>query len=317
MPKRTVERQKHLGRGLESLLGPINSPPELSKPTVSSKPESHISFPEKDLHRNPSNIPLSSITPNPFQARTHWDDEKLDELASSIKANGIIQPVILRRTATGYELIAGERRYRASKQLGLDSIPALVREASDEQMLELALVENIHRADLNPLERAKAYERYTTTFSLTQTEAAERLGEDRSVVCNYLRLLQLPSEVRAMLKDGRLTMGHARAILALPSDDLRRKLAHRAMAGRLSVREVEKLVRSCLNNESKGQRPPTTKAPHIVDLEGRLSHHLGSRVKIETNKAGHKGRLVIEFSSLDEFDGVLDRIGVHCDDELR
>lgn len=315
MPTKTVERQKHLGRGLESLLGPINEKKADSKPPTTPGQNEHMSSNENTLDQSPGHIPLESISVNPYQARTQWDDAKLEELAASIKANGIIQPIVVRRTSKGFELIAGERRFRASKMLGLDSIPALIRQASDEQMLEWALVENIHRADLNAVERAKAYENYMTTFNLSQTEAAERLGEDRSVVCNYLRLLQLPKELCDMLTDGRLSMGHARAILALPNDDLQRRFAHRALAGRLSVREVERLVRNYLQEERNPTKKRRDKAPHITDLEGKLTQQFGSRVKIETLKDGKRGRLVIEFNSLDEFDGVLERLGVQYADE--
>ncbi len=173
-------------------------------------------------------LPLASISANPYQARTVWNDQDLTELADSIKANGILQPILVRRFQGGYQLIAGERRFRAAQMAGLTKVPALVREVTDEQLFEWSLVENIHRRDLNAIERAKAYQRYLGAFSLTQVEAANRLGEDRSVIANYLRLLDLPDEIRQMLVDGRLTMGHARAILSLPTDELRRKLANRA-----------------------------------------------------------------------------------------
>ncbi|MFC1763187.1 ParB/RepB/Spo0J family partition protein [Planctomycetota bacterium] len=316
MPQRTADKQKHLGRGLESLLGPINSPTKKMGSLSESEHDNLNSFIDKTLHAGSNSIPIASIQINPYQARTHWDQGKLEELSSSIKANGIVQPIVVRRTDTGYELIAGERRIRASKMLGKDSIPALVREATDEQMLELSLVENIHRDDLNPIERAKAYENYVNTFGLSQTQAAEKLGEDRSVVCNHLRLLQLPKDLQDMLGDGRLGMGHARAILALPGEELKRKLANRALAGRLSVRDVERLVRQ--HTEQSPEKAPAKrgKAPHIAELEGKLSHHFGSRVKIETRKNGQRGHLVIEFKSIDEFDHVIDRLGVNCDDDI-
>lgn len=316
MPQKTTERQRHLGRGLESLLGPISSTRSSSEGSNTVEKDGLESFIDKTLERVPSEISLTEISTNPYQSRTHFDTDKLDELASSIKANGLIQPVVVRRTQGGFELIAGERRFRASKMIGLKSIPAVVREASDEQMLEWALVENIHRADLNPIERAKAYESYMSTFTLTQTDAAERLGEDRSVVCNYLRLLQLPRDLCDMLRDGMLSMGHFRALLALPSDDLKRKLANRALAGRLSVREVERLVRQHLENEEKKPSLAKEREPHIVELEGKLTQQIGSRVKIDTRKSGKRGKIVIEFHSLDEFDNVLDRLGVSFVDNI-
>jgi ParB family chromosome partitioning protein len=198
----------------------------------------------------------------------------------------------------------------------MKTIPALVRHATDEQLHEWALVENIQRVDLNPIERAKAYHDYISAFSLTQAEAAERLGEERSVLANYIRLLDLPNEIKQMLSDGRLSMGHARAILALPTDELRRKLANRAMAGRLSVREVERLVRKYLAGSGQVKTTVRTKPAHIVDIENKLSSQLGTKVIIETRKSGHRGKIIIEFYSLDEFDGILERIGLACGEEI-
>jgi len=224
-------------------------------------------------------LPLASISPNPYQPRTEWDQQQLAELAESIKANGIIQPIIVRPVGDKYQIIAGERRFRASQLVGMESVPALVREATDAQMLEIALVENIHRTNLNPIERARAYQNYLRTFNLNQVEAAARLGEDRSVVSNFLRLLDLPEEVKRMLISGELSMGHARAILSLPTDELRRKLANRAMAGRLSVREVERLVKqyTAKASDSNELQQQVKKAPNIVDLENRLRGSWGPK----------------------------------------
>ena len=177
-------------------------------------------------------------------------------------------------------------------------------------MLELALVENIHRKDLNPIERAEAYLSYLNKFSLTQAQAAERLSEDRSVVANYVRLLELPTDIKKMLTDGRLSMSHARAILGLPTDQLRRKLANRALAGRLSVREVERLVRRHLAKTESAGRAEQAKQPHILDLENKLSSELGTKVRIETRKKGNRGRIVVEFYSLDEFDRITAKLGL-------
>jgi ParB family chromosome partitioning protein len=272
--------------------------------------------PDKELDDSLRRISIGAITPNPYQARTVWNEEELAELTESIKANGIIQPIVVRPAGVGYELIAGERRFRAAQRANLTEMPAMVRPATDEQLHEWALVENIHRVDLNPIERAKAYREYVDCFSLTQAEAAERLGEGRSVVANYLRLLDLPQEIKQMLAQGQLSMGHARAILALPTDDLRRKLANRAMAGRLSVREVERLVRKYL--AGTGQAKPTvrSKPPHIVDLENKLAGELNTKVSIETRRNGQRGRIIIEFYSLDEFDGITERLGLPCGQEI-
>jgi ParB family chromosome partitioning protein len=278
-----------------------------------SSPVTNANFPpDRELQDSLRDIPIAAISPNPYQARTVWNEQELAELAESVRANGVLQPIIVRPAGTGYQLIAGERRFRASKLASLTTIPALVRQASDEQLHEWALVENIHRVDLNPIERAKAYQDYLSTFSLTQAEAAERLGEGRSVVANYVRLLDLPQEIKQMLANGQLSMGHARAILALPTDELRRKLANRAMAGRLSVREVERLVRKYLAGTGQAKTTARSKPPHILDLESKLASELGTKVSIETRKSGQRGRIIIEFYSLDEFDGITERLGLAC-----
>jgi ParB family chromosome partitioning protein len=316
MAEKRADKPRHLGRGLQSLLGPIISTATDGSPPPGAAIIDSNFPPDKELRDSLRHLSIDAITTNPYQARSVWNEEELAELTESIKANGIIQPIVVRPAGLGYQLIAGERRFRAARLAGLAEIPALVRQATDEQLHEWALVENIHRVDLNPMERAKAYREYLNCFSLTQAEAAERLGEGRSVVANYLRLLDLPQEIKQMLVDGQLSMGHARAILALPTDELRRKLANRAMAGRLSVREVERLVRKYL--AGTGQAPPKgrSKAAHIVDLERKLASELGTKVSIETRKNGQRGRIIIEFYSLDEFDGIAERIGVQSVEEL-
>jgi len=316
MADRKREKPKHLGRGLQSLLGPItidSTESDQALPVSLAMPNFP---PDKALRDSLQNISIDSISPNPYQARTVWNEQELAELTESIRANGIIQPIIVRPIGTGFQLIAGERRLRAAELASLESVPALVRRASDEQLQEWALVENIHRVDLNPIERAKAYHEYISTFSLTQAEAAERLGEGRSVVANYIRLLDLPHEIKQMLADGQLSMGHARAILALPTDELRRKLANRAMAGRLSVREVERLVRKYLAGTGQAKTTVRSKPPHILDIENKLSSQLCTKVNIETRKSGQRGKVIIEFYSLDEFDGILERIGLACGEEI-
>lgn len=310
------EKPRHLGRGLESLLGPVSSDTRGDAELVGQGGVS-LNFPlDKELQSALADLDLSSITPNPYQARTVWNEEDLVELADSIRANGVIQPIIVRPFQGGYQLVAGERRYRASQMASRKTIPALVRTVTDEELFEWSLVENIHRRDLNAIERAKAYQRYLNAFSLTQTEAAERLGEDRSVVANYLRLLDLPEEIRQMLADERLSMGHARAILGLPTDELRRKLANRALAGRLSVREVERLVRKYAAQEAATPARAYSKPAHIADLEDKLRRQLGTRVAIETRKNGQRGKIVIEFDSLDDFDRITDSLGLVCGEDI-
>jgi ParB family chromosome partitioning protein len=316
MTEKKREKPRHLGRGLQSLLSPITSLGDESDQVFSNNPAISNFPPDKELRDSLQKISIESISPNPYQARTVWNEHELAELTESIRANGIIQPIIVRPIGTGFQLIAGERRLRAAELASLTSIPALVRRATDEQLHEWALVENIHRVDLNPIERAKAYQEYISTFSLTQAEAAERLGEDRSVIANYIRLMDLPLEIKQMLAENKLSMGHARAILALPTDELRRKLANRAMAGRLSVREVERLVRKYLAGTEKVKNTIKSKPPHIVDIENKLSSQLGTKVSVETRKNGQRGKLIIEFYSIDEFDGIMEKIGLACEEQV-
>ncbi|OHB45340.1 MAG: hypothetical protein A2Y13_10915 [Planctomycetes bacterium GWC2_45_44] len=270
---------------------------------------------DKDLQKSRAEIAVSEIVPNPFQPRQTWNDDQLKDLSNSIKENGIIQPIIVRQKGINkYEIIAGERRFRAAQLAGLDKVPAMVRPTSDSEMLSLALIENIHRADLNPMERAGAYQKFLETFSLTQEQAAQKLGEDRSVIANHIRLLSLPNEIKQMLTDGSLSMGHARAILALPTEDLKKKLANRALAGRLSVREVERLVRIALTQKDNATAKAVIEKPaHIKDLESKIRGRLGTNVKIIAGKKGSRGKIIIEYYSLDEFDSIAEKLGVNSD----
>lgn len=309
-------KKPHLGKGLEALLGSVSIANPFTDNQLSAV-ESKPNFPpDKELLLNKSELQISQLVPNPYQPRTTWNEQVLNELAQSIQKNGILQPIIVRPVDGRYEVIAGERRLRAAQIAGLSSVPVVIRHATDQQMLELALIENIHRSDLNPIERAKAYQNYVGTFNLSQTDAAERLGEDRSVLSNFLRLLDLPQEIKDMLMDGRLSMGHARAILALPTDNLRKILANKALAGRLSVRDVERLVRKFIEDNQKTPPEKRLKAAHIVDLEKQLQQILGTKVRIEGGRRAHKGRIVIEYYSLDDFERLTERIGLKQKDVL-
>jgi ParB family chromosome partitioning protein len=265
---------------------------------------------DKHLY-NLHEINIDQVAPNRYQPRQTWNEDDLKDLAESIKAKGVIQPIVVRKAASGFELIAGERRLRAAKLAGLAVLPAIVRPATDQEMLEIALIENISRTDLNPIEKARAYKNYVITFNISHDEAAARLGQSRPVITNYLRLLDLPDEIQQMLVDGQISMGHARAILSLPTDDLRRKLANRAMAGRLSVREVERLVRKYITGSETSNRPLPVKPPHIIDLENRLT-----KVSIETRKNGNRGKIIIEFYSIDDFDRITEQIGLNSQQQL-
>jgi ParB family chromosome partitioning protein len=249
-------------------------------------------------------LALDKIIPNEFQPRKVFNDDKLQELAASIKAQGVIQPVIVHRTGSGYQLIAGERRWRASRLAGLKTIPAIVKEATKRELLEMALIENIQREDLNPLEAAEAYKRLQDEFKLTQEDLAKRVGKERSTVTNFLRLLGLPKEVKQDLSTGALSMGHAKALLSL--DRVRDQLQAAAVIVKkgLSVRESEALA-SRLKNP-----PKEKKTPHHQELravEEKLRRSLGTKVSITSKAKG--GRIVIEFYSPDELERILERIG--------
>jgi ParB family transcriptional regulator, chromosome partitioning protein len=315
MSAKKKNKPRHLGRGLQSLLGPITETTEMDIIETHSNLGSANFPPDKELDDSLLRLSVNDILPNPYQPRTEWNQEELADLAESIKTNGLLQPIVVRRVKHGdqghYEIIAGERRFRAAKMVGLETIPAMVRDADDAQLLELALIENIHRTNLNPIERAKAYQNYIETFSISQTEAAQRLGEDRSVIANFIRLLDLPEQVKEMLMDGSLSPGHARAILSLPTDKLRTRLANRALAGQLSVREVERLVKLQLAEPKEGQmKTEFVKPPHIKDLEDKMRSQLGTKVIIQARKNGQRGKIVIEFYSLDEFDRITEKIGI-------
>lgn len=316
MTKVKKGKPKHLGRGLASLLSPLNMDAGDTRPKPGIPIATELLHPEKHVQATIRELTLEQIRPNPYQPRDTWDHEQLAQLAESIRVNGLVQPIVVRPAGAGFELLVGERRLRAAKLVGLKTIPAIIRAYNDDQMLELALIENIHRQDLNPIERAGAYKQYLTTLSLTQSEAAERLGENRSVIANYLRLLDLPDEIKRMLVEETLTMGHARAILALPTEHLRRKLANRAAAGRLSVRRVERLVREYLTGTMEKQRPSRENPPHIADLERRMTSQLGTKVTIQSRAKGRKGKIIIEFYSLEDFERITEQIGVMVFEQL-
>lgn len=256
-------------------------------------------------------IQVSSIRPNPYQPREHFDEEELASLAESIREVGILQPVLVRETSEGYELIAGERRWRAARRVGLQHIPALVRDTDDASALEHALVENVHRADLNVLEEAAAYQQLIEDFGLTHEEVAIRVGRSRTSVTNTLRLLQLPPAVQRMVRDRTLTMGHARALLGSPDRALQEQLAKRIAAEGLSVRAVEEALRpSSTPAESDGAarkkdgasatRP--LRPPGLLELESLLGDHLDTRVRVEMGSK--RGKVSIEFSGLEDLERI-------------
>jgi len=253
-------------------------------------------------------IPVNQVHPNPSQPREDFDPDALAELVESITRNGVLQPILVRQDAEGYQLIAGERRWRAAVQAGMATIPAIVRRASENESLELSLVENIQRQDLNAIEEAKAYKELIERFALTQDEAAARLGKKRSSIANMLRLLDLPQDIQDAVSRGTLSMGHARALLALPDRTEQRRLAARIQREDLSVRHTERLVSDRLRRARA--RPPDEqpKPPNIIDLEGKLRNALGTRVTIVQHKRDQHGKVVIDFFSDDDFHRVLEHI---------
>ena len=253
-------------------------------------------------------LDIESIHPSTKQPRKHFDDGRLDELAESIRSQGIIQPLVVRmRAGGGFELVAGERRWRAAQRAGLHQVPAVVREVAESQAFEMALVENLQREDLNPIEEAEGYQRLVAEFGYTQESLSARVGKDRSTVANALRLLKLPPVVRSMVIEGRLNMGHARALLGLESDPAIERLARQAASRGLSVRQVEALVK---RERESGDRPapqPAPASPAARDLVHRLEQALATRVKL-VESSSKSGRLEIYYTSLDELDAVLAKI---------
>ncbi len=250
-------------------------------------------------------IPVEDIEPNPHQPREHFDGDTVAELARSIKEKGLLQPVSVRRFGTGYQLVAGERRLRASKSAGLDTIPAIIFDvASDQEMMELSLIENVQREDLNPIEEAKAYRALIDDCFLTQEEVAQRVGKERSSVTNTLRLLALAEEVRTALESNLISMGHARALLGCEDTRQQISLCKETVSKGLSVRRVEALVRNAKSGTAIPQLQPTPADPHVASVEEDLRQRFGTGVSIR--KQGNKGKIEIEFYSMDDLDRVLE-----------
>jgi ParB family transcriptional regulator, chromosome partitioning protein len=243
-------------------------------------------------------VPVSAIRPNPMQPRQRFADEAIDELAESIRQKGILQPLLVRRTSSGFELIAGERRLRAAQRVGMENVPVLVRDVNDPEMLELALIENIQRENLNPIEEARAYRRLMEDFDLTQEEVAARVGKERSTVANTLRLLQLPDAVKAQIEQGLLSAGHARALATANSDAAKIQLAQEVIGRKLTVRQAERLAR---------QRRALPAADDLQAAEQRLTEALGTKVRLLHGRNG-SGRIEIQYYSLDELNGLIDRM---------
>jgi ParB family transcriptional regulator, chromosome partitioning protein len=300
-PRKPISRG--LGRGLDALL-PVRSPPVPS----SASPEKPASYGEGNVF----SCPLDKVVPNRGQPRQHFDADKLEELAQSIREHGLIEPLVVRRRAGADELeiIAGERRWRAAQKAGLREVLVVVRDVSAKDAYELALIENVQREDLDPIEFAEALDRLVREHGHTQETLATRLGKDRSTIANALRLLRLPAAVREKVVAGELSEGHARALLGAPSDGVLAALAEKVTRGRLSVRETERLVRASKSDEGKADgasgSKPKAKSASVRDLETRLERRLGT--KVEVHDRDGKGEIAIRYSSWDELDRILDVI---------
>ena len=297
----SAAKKRGLGRGLDALLGPKGAVTPVSVAAV-AEPQ-----PGEVLRK----LQIDLLQPGKYQPRREMDEAKLSELSESIKAQGVIQPILVRQVEGGrYEIVAGERRWRASRLAGLDEVPVVVRELEDRTVIAMALIENIQREDLNPLEEAEALQRLISEFSLTHAEAAQAVGRSRASVSNLLRLIDLPAGVRVLLESRRLEMGHARALLTL-APELATKLAQDAADEGWSVREVEHRAQQFAAGKVPGARKarPAPSAPQadIASLETELSESLGTRVAINHGRGG-KGKLVIHYSDLDTLDGVLERL---------
>src|SRR5271154_5032209 len=294
-------KRRALGKGLESLLpGRRAQEPMTPVETVAAAPTGR-----------PIEIPVEHIDRNPFQTRTRFDEQQLEELAASIAATGVVQPILVRPLpGERFQLIAGERRWLASQKAGKATIPAIVRVVSDEQAMEMTIVENLQRADLNPMEQARAFERLTRDFKMTQEQMAQRTGKNRASIANFLRLLRLPEEIQGKVEAGELSFGHARALLALESPELMLTAAHKVGALAMSVRQTETFVNGLAHPELKTRSEDKAKVeaidPNVREAQERLQRALGLKVRIH-DKNG-RGQVIIEYARLEDFDALLEAI---------
>jgi ParB family transcriptional regulator, chromosome partitioning protein len=297
-----MSKRNALGRGLSALL---------SDTPVEEKLEVDVASPAKNINGSVNEISIDEIETNPFQPRQHFDQDALKELSESIKVHGIIQPITVRRlNRNQYQLISGERRFQASKLAGLTSLPAYIRSADDQQMLEMALIENIQRENLNPIEISLSYQRLITECSLKQEELGERVGKNRSTVTNYLRLLKLPPDIQIALRDSKISMGHARAIINVDSADSQLYIFKKTLSEDLSVRKVEELAREVMTRSQSEEKVKTESSvpKEINHLQSRLSSHFGTKVSVKSD--GKKGDIRIPFLSVEDLNRILDILKV-------
>lgn len=306
-----MSKKKALGRGLSALLS--DSPAD-EKLEVDSFPIGSTAASTRPHAGGMTEISLEEIEVNPFQPRSHFDQEAILELAESIQVHGIIQPITVRRLADRqYQLISGERRFQAAKLAGLKAIPVYIRSANDQQMLEMALIENIQRENLNAIEIALSYQRLMSECNLKQEELGERVGKNRTTVTNYLRLLKLPPDIQIAVRDNKLSMGHARAIINVENADQQFYIFKKTVNEDLSVRKVEELVRDLAHkSEAKKEKPSTETSGasrEIAQLQGRLSSHFGTRVVVKSD--GKKGDIRIPFLSVEDLNRILDILKIY------
>ena len=285
------KNKKGLGRGINALFADFDE--------------------EKEADEKVEELQLDEIRPNPYQPRKNFDEENLKDLSDSIRKNGVFQPIIVRKSSVmGYEIIAGERRFRASKLAGKDSIPAIVRAIDDEQMMEVAVLENLQREDLSPLEEAEAYSTLMKNLKITQSELSERLGKSRPYIANYLRLLDLPREVKALVQDGKLSMGQARTLLALKDKDKLVELAKKTVKENYTVRQLEQIVND-MNGKRKVKKDRKKKlSPYLLQSQDRLQEKFGTKVAIKANEKTGKGKIEINYLSTEDFNRILDVLNI-------
>lgn len=317
-----LKNKPRLGRGLSSLISisglPIErelpAPPEAAAeatPSGNGEPP-HAAVSPAPRDGAALEIPLEAVIPNPHQPRRSMDEAGVAELAASLKATGLIQPIVVRKAGEQYQLIAGERRWRAARLAGFKTIPALLRDVDSFTQAQMALVENIQRENLNPIDRAQAYRTLMNQLGLTQAELAGRLGEDRSSIANHLRLLDLAEPVQAMVGDGRISLGHAKILAGVPDILEQDRLANLVVAQGLSVRNLERLLQENPLPAPKAT-PAANSSAHLLDLEKSLSRQLGMRVQIRSGAKKGRGRVIVHYASLDQFDELLGRLGVKAE----
>ncbi len=283
--------ERRLGRGLDGLLRGLARQDAVAEPALSGRV---------------TTIPVGLLDPNPQQPRQVMNPGELEHLKASIREHGVLQPILVRPRGDRYQIVAGERRFRAAQAAGLAEVPAVLREVPDDRMLEIALIENLQREDLDPIEKARSFKAFLESARLTQEQAAERLGLDRSTIANMVRLLELPDPVQVLVRSGQVAMGHARALLALSDPKRQLALAARVVREGLSVRQVEALTGPSRPRQKPGKR--AEKGAHIRDLEARLRDALGTKVTVEEGRRAGTGRIVIEFFSHDDAERILARI---------